>query len=114
MKNSNISEIDSATDLAQLCRKNQYVIVKWGASWCQPCKQMEPIYVKQVEAFAASVAPKNAVAFCSADIEVYKNSGVRSVPTVTVYDAQGNKIKSWVGFRDAKEVATMLKPYLYK
>ena len=58
-----ISNFESREDFIKLLRVNPgLVIVKLGATWCGPCKQIKPV----VDAFFAS-SPKNVIC---ADIDV--------------------------------------------
>ena len=61
-----ISNFESREDFIKLLRVNPgLVIVKLGATWCGPCKQIKPV----VDAFFAS-SPKNVIC---ADIDVDEN-----------------------------------------
>ena len=61
-----ISKFENRNDFIKLLTVNPgLVIIKLGATWCKPCKQIAPI----VEAFFAS-SPKNVIC---ADIDVDEN-----------------------------------------
>lgn len=72
--------------------------LKFGATWCSPCKALKPIFekVSQMEEF------KN-VEFIEYDIEeedaeeLVIKYGIRSVPTVVLLDDQDNVLKKSIG-----------------
>lgn len=72
--------------------------LKFGATWCSPCKALKPIFekVSQMEEF------KN-VEFIEYDIEEEDTEelvikyGIRSVPTVVLLDDQDNVLKKSIG-----------------
>lgn len=87
-----ISNFDSRQDFLDLLKVNPgLIIIKLGATWCGPCKQIAHI----VEAFFAS-SPKNVIC---ADIDVddsidlyaylKKNRMVNGIPVMLMY-AKGN------------------------
>lgn len=69
-------------------------IVKFGASWCQPCKMMEP--------HLATIAATKNVAVDDIDVDevgsdVMDDWGISGVPTIFVLNEAGDVLKKHVG-----------------
>lgn len=69
-------------------------VVKFGATWCGPCKMMAPTLDKLVNEFPG-------VNFLSVDVDansaIAKKYGVRSVPTL-LFMKDGQEVQRVVGF----------------
>lgn len=63
------------------------VVIDFSATWCGPCQQFKPIYLK----VAADLAGK--ARFCSADVdqctELAKKFEVQSIPNIVIVKADG-------------------------
>lgn len=72
--------------------------LKFGATWCSPCKTLKPIFekVSQMEEFKD-------IEFIEYDIEeedaedLVLKYGIRSVPTVVLLDENDNVLKKSIG-----------------
>lgn len=72
--------------------------LKFGATWCAPCKALKPIFekVSQMEEFKD-------IRFIEYDIEEEDSEdlvikyGIRSVPTVVLLDENDNVLKKSIG-----------------
>ena len=72
--------------------------LKFGATWCAPCKALKPIFekVSQMEEFKD-------IQFIEYDIEEEDSEdlvikyGIRSVPTVVLLDENDNVLKKSIG-----------------
>lgn len=80
-------------------------ILKFSASWCNPCKQMEVQIKKLNDVFDTSHIE-------SVDIEatplLAKQYNVRSVPTLVKIDADGTEIARSVGSLDNARLVEFL------
>ena len=67
-----------------------YTVVDFSAPWCGPCRQFVPVF----EAAAARHAPKLRFARCDVDESPATASmvGIQSIPTVVVFDPDGNEL----------------------
>lgn len=67
-------------------------VIKFGATWCSPCKQLSPIFTKVAQEFAQELSEQ--YQFVEIDVDqkpdVASSYGVRSVPTVIVTDDDDN------------------------
>ena len=84
----------TSVELQEKINNGNKIILKLGAPWCGPCRIMDPIFEK--------VASEN-----TSDVEMYTTNvdlnrevsaalGVRSIPTVKVFNA-GQVIETKVG-----------------
>jgi len=84
----------SSVDLQQKINNGDKIILKLGASWCGPCKMLNPIFEK------VATENKSEVQMYSMDVdlnrEIAMTLGVRSVPTIKVFNA-GEVIETKVG-----------------
>ena len=76
-------------------------IIRFTASWCQPCKQMS----RTLESINSNL-PIDVV-----DIDEQSNTaieyGIRSVPTLVMVE-DGNVVKKMVGLKSAEEIKVWL------
>ena len=83
-----VTSIKSANDLSELLQVNTgLIIIKLGATWCGPCKKIEPLVNDWLQKMSANV--------CRAIIDIYENIDlygfykkkrvVQGVPTIMAY-----------------------------
>ncbi len=76
-------------------------IVEFGAPWCAPCKQIDPILIN----LAADYAGK--VEFYTIDVDQFPNIamtyGVMGVPTLILFQ-DGEPVKRLTGFRQQNTI----------
>jgi thioredoxin 1 len=104
------STSDASFD-ADVLRSDQPVLVDFGAEWCHPCKQLEPI----VEELAAEWQGK--VRVVKLDIDQNVNTtmkyGVMGVPTLMLF--VGGQVKERVtGYQPKRKILDKLEPLLPK
>lgn len=63
-------------------------VIKFGATWCSPCKQLSPIFTKVAHEFAQELSEQ--YQFVEIDVDekpdVASSYRVRSVPTTIITD----------------------------
>lgn len=63
-------------------------VIKFGATWCSPCKQLSPIFTKVAHEFAQELSEQ--YQFVEIDVDekpdVASSYKVRSVPTTIITD----------------------------
>ncbi len=104
------STSDASFD-ADVLRSDQPVLVDFGAEWCHPCKQLEPI----VEELAAEWQGR--VRVVKLDIDQNVNTtmkyGVMGVPTLMLF--VGGQVKERVtGYQPKRKILDKLEPLLPK
>lgn len=87
--------IDITTEsFEQIITDNQFVMIKFGTSWCGPCKMMKPV-LEDLSNFYDGV-----VTIADVDVdqcqELGSKFGVRSVPT-TIFFKDGEVVNKHVG-----------------
>lgn len=80
-------------------------LVKFGASWCAPCRKMEPV----MRELAHTVTD---VAIAEVDVEaspeLATKFGIRSIPVVALFD-EGELVKSKPGYQTELQLLEFLK-----
>lgn len=76
-----IIEIKSADELADLVDTGKAVVVKFWATWCQPCKRLAPHYKQAADKMFGHIWTEVDV---DAVPDVADQFGVMSVPTIVV------------------------------
>lgn len=85
--------------------KSGNVVVKFHASWCPPCRAMEPVD----EQLAAEY--KDKITFIEVDTgkvpSLAQKYGVRGIPTYLFFK-DGEKIGSWVGLKSKESCKSLI------
>jgi thioredoxin 1 len=94
---------------AEVMGSNQPVLVDFGAEWCHPCKQLDPI----VEELAVEWEGKVKVFKLDIDTNVTTtmNLGVMGVPTLILF-VNGEPVERLTGFVPKKRILAQLTPHL--
>lgn len=81
------------------------VLVDFTATWCGPCKQLAPIVEKIADDYEGKV--KVGKLDIDAERAIAEKYGIRSVPTVLVFEG-GQKKASHVGLTTRDKLVTLL------
>lgn len=80
-------------------------VLDFTATWCGPCQQLKPIYKQAAEKYAGKVQ------FYSIDVDanakLAEKYRIKSVPTIIVIDAKGNKTEN-SGLVDLGKLSSMI------
>jgi len=108
MANTAIKEM-TASELNELLSHKGVVLVDFSATWCPPCRAMEPI----VERLAARFAGRAGVVKVDVDQtgDLASNYGVRGVPTFLLL-ANGQVVERVVGATSEKALTTLIESQL--
>ena len=94
MSNSIVTNIKTADDLSNFLGSNPgIVIIKLGATWCQPCKKIEPVVMSWLNKLQHEKISR-VVLDIDECIDLYgflkKKRVVRGVPTLLAYYKENN------------------------
>jgi thioredoxin 1 len=93
---SNLTPIQTDTFDSQVLQAAKPALVEFGASWCGPCKMLEPVLADLAEAYAGRVD------FYTVDVDhnpdLAMDHGVMGVPTVILFKS-GQPVHRLTGYR---------------
>ncbi len=103
-----VSTSDASFD-ADVLQSDLPVLVDFGATWCHPCRQLDPI----VEELAADWAGKVRVVKLDIDQNVATTMkyGVMGVPTLLLFIG-GEAKERLAGFQPKRKILEKLEPFL--
>ncbi len=104
-----IKHIDDATFESEVLQEGGPVLVDFGAEWCHPCKQLDPI----VDEIAEEFADKMKVTKLDIDENVDSTMkwGVMGVPTLILFK-DGEPVERLTGFVPKNRILDKLTPHL--
>ena len=84
-------------------------VKRFTAKWCQPCKQLAPIFSELQQEFRDNVSFETIDVDESRDAAVQSN--VSSVPTV-VFEKDGKELYRFTGVRPKSVIGNYIKTYM--
>lgn len=104
-----IINIDDSTFESEVLQPGGVVLVDFGAEWCHPCKQLDPI----VDEIAVELADKLKVMKLDIDENVDSTMkwGVMGVPTLILFK-DGEPVERLTGFMPKARILDKLSPHL--
>ena len=104
-----INRVSDDTFMTGVLKADQPVLVEFGAEWCHPCKQLDPIVEELAEEWDGRVK------VCKLDIDANLNTtmslGIMGVPTLILF-IDGEPVERLVGFVPKNRIIDKLSPYL--
>ncbi|MCK4693726.1 MAG: thioredoxin [Anaerolineales bacterium] len=104
-----INRVSDDTFMTEVLKANQPVLVDFGAEWCHPCKQMDPIVEELAEEWDGRVK------VYKLDIDTNLNTtmslGIMGVPTLILF-IDGEPVERLTGFIPKNRIIDKLSPYL--
>ena len=91
-----------------LTNSAKLVLVDFGASWCPPCKKMEPV----IDNIKKTMADKVTVKFVDggSNTTIMENIHVEALPTFILYQ-KGKEVWRKQGVISQEELATVINKY---
>lgn len=100
----NVMSFDDSNFDQEVLQHGGLVLVDFSASWCGPCKLLTPIVEKLADEFAGKI--KVGKVDIDAAPKLAARYGIRSVPTVMVFDG-GEKKSSHIGLLRREKLVEM-------
>ncbi len=107
-----MAELIGVTDqtfAAEVLKAGLPVLVEFGAEWCQPCRQLEPILADIAEEW------KGRLRVVTLDIDANVDStmqyGVMGVPALLLF-VGGQPVEQWNGFQPKRKIVDRLAPHI--
>lgn len=103
------THVDDATFDAVVLKSAVPVLLEFGAVWCQPCKQLEPVLLKLGEQWGEQVLLAKVDVDQSVDLTM--RFQVMGVPTVILFKA-GQPVVRFTGYQSREKVLEKLASHL--
>jgi thioredoxin 1 len=105
----NIVEVTKDNFQKEVLDSDKVVLADFWASWCMPCKMMEPV----LEKLATDHEERIKIAKVNVDEEgdLATQFGIMSIPTLLIFHG-GEKVNQRVGVVSQQVLEEMLKDYL--
>ncbi len=87
----------------------QPVVLEFGAVWCQPCKQLEPVLLKLGEEWAGKV--RVAKVDVDENVNLTMKFQIMGVPTVILF-INGQPAERFSGYQPYQKIRARLDPHL--
>ena len=85
------------------------VLLDFGAEWCHPCKQLDPIVEELAQEWKDSV--KVLALDIDANVKTTMQMGVMSVPTLILF-LDGQPVERITGYQSKQKILKKLEPHL--
>lgn len=99
--------IGKDSNIDRLLNQTKITVVKFGATWCGPCKMLAPVLEKLAESMAD-------VTFVDVDVDddeastIVEAAKITSVPLLVFYK-KGEPVSKILGFRPEEEIIAEIK-----
>ncbi|MBD3189235.1 MAG: thioredoxin [Candidatus Heimdallarchaeota archaeon] len=98
----------SSEEIEQFINRNRYAVIDFYASWCPPCKIMEPITKEVAQTFTGEVA------FAKVNTDEERTAAmryqIRYVPTFFLFK-EGKAVTSFSGAKKKKDFVELIKKH---
>jgi thioredoxin 1 len=108
---SEFTAVNNTNFKAEVLDAKMPVLVEFGAGWCQPCKQLEPLLKQLADGWQGKVRLAHVDADTAAELTAQYS--VLSLPTTFLFIA-GKPVERMVGFHPKEQILAKLAPHLGK
>lgn len=102
-------QISEASFEQDVLKSSLPVVVEFGAVWCRPCKQLEPVLEKLGQEWTGKAR------LAKVDVDESANLAMQfqimGVPTVILF-AGGKPVARFSGYQDRQRIIEKLQPHL--
>jgi thioredoxin 1 len=106
---ANLTELTDETFETEVLQSELPVLVDFGAEWCHPCKQLDPIIEELAEDWGGQV--KVGKLDIDVNVETTMRFGVMGVPTLILF-VGGEPAERLSGFTPKKRIIAKFSPHL--
>jgi thioredoxin 1 len=106
---ANLPELTDETFDTEVLQSDQPVLVDFGAEWCHPCKQLDPIVEELADDWMGQV--KVVKLDIDANVETTMRFGVMGVPTLILF-VDGEPTERLSGFTPKNRIVAKFSPHL--
>jgi thioredoxin 1 len=104
-----ISEIDDETFELKVLQADLPVLVDFGAEWCHPCKQLDPIVEELAEEWVGKI--KVFKLDVDSNVNTTMNYGVMGVPSLILF-IDGEPVERMTGLVPKQRILKAMEPHL--
>ncbi len=104
-----ILDLNDETFEAEVLHESRPVLVDFGAEWCKPCKQLDPIVEELAQEWGSSV--KIVKLDIDENVSTTMKFSVMGVPTLMLF-VQGEPVERLKGFLPKQKILAKLSPHL--
>ncbi len=90
-------------------KESKIAVVDFSATWCNPCKMLEPVLEEISEEMGDKVAFFNADT--DANMQLSMEYKIQSIPALIVFK-DGEPVESMVGFRPKESIVQFIEKHL--
>ncbi len=105
---ANLVEVDDGTFQAEVLEQEGAVLVDFGAEWCAPCKQLDPIVEELAQEWEGKVKVRKLDIDDNMDIAMQYS--VMSVPTLILF-VDGEPKERLRGYQPKQKIVDRLAPH---
>lgn len=95
-----ITDVTNVSQLEELFIQHEYVVVKFSAEWCGPCKRIHPLYER-----LSNTEKYNSVCFLHIDVDEVRDIcdkyNVEGMPTFILFH-KGEEVERFAGANESK------------
>ncbi len=106
---ANIAQSTDSSFAADVLQSAQPVLVDFGAEWCHPCRQLDPIVDELAQEWQGRV--KVVKLDIDANVQTTMKYGVMGVPTLLLF-IRGDAKERITGYQPKTRILEKLAPYL--
>lgn len=85
------------------------VVVDFGAEWCHPCKQLDPVIAELAQEWAGKI--KVVKIDSDKEVDVVTRYGIMGLPTLVLFN-HGEPQDRLTGYKPRKHIQRMVAAYL--
>lgn len=106
---ANIPQSTDSSFAADVLQSKKPVLVDFGAEWCHPCRQLDPIIDELAQEWQGRV--KVVKLDIDSNVQTTMKYGVMGVPTLMLF-VQGDAKERITGYQPKSRILEKLAPYL--